>query len=1230
MANILGRLVGSKGPSRELRDALKALLLESQDLFDQAVGHVHDGSTPEVLMALDGRDTSAVNSVMGAPGSATSYRWVDQALAGRTREVTGSTPDQISAARSDLYEVDGSLTIEQEVRLARLLTAIATDVEGAREGVPAWLTVLVNDVATSAAAHQRCKHPAAGRRERWTPEHVERVAREGGVADPVTTTIRVLLEDPAPSSWRDNPLAIFHTRADLESYLVEHRAETTVAVPKLSAAGRTVFLKIVSARLVPTFVDVVASRVADPAKGVRKEAGLLVAKADEKKQVELLAPLLLTAPSSVLGDLADRIAALPGGAPAIEERLAQVKGARAAALTKALDRAKVLEAPVAAIEVPPFETLAETDVTDDLVQVGEAAAAETIARAEKTLAEKGLQDPHGWQRKNAQRQRKDAAALSGSDFRRLGEVLRGADGAGSADDAGVRRAALFVTGNHLLSKVPGATLLHRLRLAALTSRSSHFSWYHVVPDLTPDIDLRAIAEALHSSGLSQAEVDGAVDAFVFSDWHWIGEPLEPAAVWPYYAERLQILERHLAGVDNGSHAAARALAILSAFPAVPAELLPRVTSLALGEGKTYRHAAQMTLEAHPGVRLLAEQGLSDSKTEIRTTAAVWVQRLGDPESLPALRTALAKEKREVVRAALLSALEALGEDISEHLSPERLLAEASKGLKAKPPASMSWFPYAGLPQVAWADGTPVPPEVVRWWAVLAVKLKAPSGAGLIQRYVSLLDAPSRASLGRFALSAWIAQDTLNPTQEESRVYAEERAQSSYDSAQKWIKQRPGNQWAQEQAALSVEDHYRAYYRSHQATYLGSATADKGLLALTVGMPGGELATAVQRYLKTHNGRRSQAESLVRALAANGEQAAIQLLLAISRRFKQASVQEVARGLAEQLAEDRGWTADQLADRTIQTAGFDDDGVLRLDLGNRVITGRITEKFTLELSNAEGKVIKALPATRADDDPELYKAAKAQLSASRKELKAVVALQTARLYEAMCTGRTWTAEEFTEYVTGHPVMSRLAARLVWVSDPGTPTQRAFRPGDGALIDADDEDVTLTAGGQVGLAHAVTLGAEAAATWREHLVDYQVAPLFDQLDGVLPEIAAGATLIDDHKGWLTDSFSIRGRATKLGYVRSAAEDAGWFTAYCKPYPSVGLRVDLEFTGAYLPEENIAAAMTDLVVVRTDRKLGTTGRVPLAEVPTVLLAEAYRDYVRVAEAGSFDADWARKSSY
>ena len=50
---------------------------------------------------------------------------------------------------------------------------------------------------------------------------------------------------------------------------------------------------------------------------------------------------------------------------------------------------------------------------------------------------------------------------------------------------------------------------------------------------------------------------------------------------------------------------------------------------------------------------------------------------------------------------------------------------------------------------------------------------------------------------------------------------------------------------------------------------------------------------------------------------------IQLLLSLSRRYRTASVQEKARNLVTQIAERNGWSSDELADRTIPTAGFDD-------------------------------------------------------------------------------------------------------------------------------------------------------------------------------------------------------------------------------------------------------------------------------------------------------------------
>ena len=170
--------------------------------------------------------------------------------------------------------------------------------------------------------------------------------------------------------------------------------------------------------------------------------------------------------------------------------------------------------------------------------------------------------------------------------------------------------------------------------------------------------------------------------------------------------------------------------------------------------------------------------------------------------------------------------------------------------------------------------------------------------------------------------------------------------------------------AREWAAIPVEQHIRDAYAQHQATYLGSAAAHRGLLALTTRVPGIELADAVQSYIRNHGARRAQVDSLMYALYGNGQPAAVQLLLSVSRRFKQASVQATAARLVEDLADRRGWTADELADRTIPTAGFDADALLHLDFGSRTFLGRATPSGTIELSTADGKPIKALPAARA--------------------------------------------------------------------------------------------------------------------------------------------------------------------------------------------------------------------------------------------------------------------------
>ncbi|MCL2092472.1 MAG: DUF4132 domain-containing protein [Micrococcales bacterium] len=756
----------------------------------------------------------------------------------------------------------------------------------------------------------------------------------------------------------------------------------------------------------------------------------------------------------------------------------------------------------------------------------------------------------------------------------------------------------------LASQVPSLGLRHLLRLRGL---EDHPEW--ICQHVDPETDLRAVADVLaeHFATSSDRPGGGRAPGSIqqFQEVQQViralaREVVAPQAAWPWLYEHPEVTRGWLTGSAGDQTAA---LQILACFPRVPSYLVSLVASVALGESKTNRWLARRALASYPTVRALAEQGLTDGKAVTRTAAAGWLAAIGDDAALPALRTALGQERREVVRAALLGALKTLGADLTAELSPERLATEAAKGLKGKPPASMAWFDLDRLPALRWADGSAVAPQVIRWWVVLAVKAKNPDGSGLLDLYLSLLHPDDADRLGRTVLHAWIDQDLRRPDPAESQAY--------------------------------VQSHPWLSYAAHQAHFAGSAIADKGMLALTTRMSGADLAPTVQGYLRDRAERAahvgssqagtSQAQALLHALYGNGQPAALQLLLSIARRYKQATVQAKAMELVEQLAEARGWTADELADRTIPTAGFDTDRALHLDLGPRQVLGHLTSTGTITLSVA-GKTVKSMPAQRVDDDPERYAAAKKQLATARKEVKAVLALQTSRLYEAMCTGRTWAVADWQQHFADHPLVRDLAARLIWTQHPDAAVARgAFRlTDDGTCVDTDDEQVTLDPGSRVGLAHATTLGPQATAAWREHLADYEITPPFSQLDTPALDLPAQTTVIDDLKGHLTDSFAIRSVATKRGYARGPVEDGGWFYEYTKTFTSQGLVAVLEFTGTRLPVENTPAATKSLTFRQGRRRL------PLSEVPPVLAAECYADYTALAALGPYDPDWESKSQY
>ena len=800
-------------------------------------------------------------------------------------------------------------------------------------------------------------------------------------------------------------------------------------------------------------------------------------------------------------------------------------------------------------------------------------------------------------------ERRQLEQVTDADIDRLIAIADGAEGElpSSLQDHDVRA---------LVRACPHLHLLHRARIEARSQRPD-FAELLYDPSVKR-LDPRAVEQVLRATDLPERDW-----ATWFGNWLWYHH--DPHSVWPWALANPDLVVERL----RDTRLAAQALQTLEHMPTIPEQILPTLVQIAIGPSTVNRPPARRIVARYPRAGDLAARALTGGAKQ-REAAAQWLAELADPTAVVALREALARETSPRPRAALLGALAACDERAAELIPPRALEAEAERGLKRRPPASLAWFDADALPALRWADGTAVDPRVARWWVVLADRLKDPSGHGMFELYLDRLDAADAAALGSHVLRAWIAQDTIRPPEEESRAHAELEGRRNHDRAQRDLARAIGTEqedYARRQAAVPLSRHVERAYRYHHQLFPGSAIADKGLLALTVRMDGAELARAVRDYEATcwrwQGGHRAQLAALMTALAANGHPDALALLQSAARGHTMRSIQKTATALLEQVARWRGWSADELADRMIPTAGFDDDGALRLSYGERTVIARPTPEGGVVLTDADGKPLKSLPAARASDDPGEADAAKKRLGSARRQVKAAMSLQTARLYEAMCASRTWPADQWRELLADHPLVGRLVTRLIWEA---LPDGVRFRPAeDGALLGADDAAVVLAPGAVVRLAHRTALSGAEADAWRRHLADYEVSPPFDQLGATAPDVPADAVAIQSPGGRrVTTVFALRRAATKRGYRRAPAGDGGWFWNYLKEFPSLGLTATINFSGARLPEEDGPCAVDDLEV----RRGGAP--VALGRVPPVLLAECCADFAALAALGRPDPHW------
>ncbi len=709
-----------------------------------------------------------------------------------------------------------------------------------------------------------------------------------------------------------------------------------------------------------------------------------------------------------------------------------------------------------------------------------------------------------------------------------------------------------------------------------------------------------------------------------------------ADVWPFVARHQDLVVRTLAenNASDWHFSRARLFTAIGTLPSPPPILVNSLFELALGSAKGDRALAQEALKNLEGKEARITSALESGKAEVRTVAAQWLGRLRHAPAVPALEQAVRKEKHDLAKGAMLDALQALGRPVEAYLDRGSLAKDAAKFIAKGLPKELDWFPWAALPVVHWADTqAAIAPEVLQWLIAQACKQKSPEPNAVLRKLCGLMQPREREALGQYVLDAWLAEDVRPLSHDEALVRARSAAQGQRNGMNAYPQFYQGNPMLQ----MSVDELTAHLLPGFLRQPLGSATGSKGLLAMAAACCAERAAPPVQRYLKEWYGTRAhQGKALIAMLAWIEHPSATQLMLSVGSRFRTKSFQEEATKQAEALAERKGWTLAELADRTIPSGGFDETATLTLSYGPRCFTARLLPDFKVELFNPEGKKITALPEPRQDDDEAQAKEAKKAFSAAKKEIKSIVDLQTDRLYEALCTARDWPVADWRDYLLQHPVLRHLVQRLVWIETAEDGATRVFRPlDDGSLTDVNDDPLELAAGTRVRLAHDSLIDAEQVSAWRQHLADYAVKPLFQQFGKgsyTLPADQADATDVREFRGHMLEAFALRGRATKLGYSRGSTEDGGWFFTYEKRFPTLGLLAVIEFTGNGLPEENRNVALHHLSFAATgEGDRWSRAALPLSKVPKVLLSECHDDLRLIAAEGTgLDPDWEKKSEY
>ncbi len=278
---------------------------------------------------------------------------------------------------------------------------------------------------------------------------------------------------------------------------------------------------------------------------------------------------------------------------------------------------------------------------------------------------------------------------------------------------------------------------------------------------------------------------------------------------------------------------------------------------------------------------------------------------------------------------------------------------------------------------------------------------------------------------------------------------------------------------------------------------------------------------------------------------------------------------------KRFAELRGLSEAEVYEKYLFDFGFDEKGTRVFDLGVTEVEAALTPELTLSLCDrGSGKKLRAMP--KKGIDPAVHKKASDELADLRANLKKAVRIKTDRLFDDYLNAREFPAAQWQKSYLCNPLLTAVAALLVWEQSGNFFTLGACGP-----VDSAGQDYSIT-DAPVRIAHPMEMTDGERIAWQKYYAAHGLKQPFTQVwEPVYNEIEIRE---DRYKGCLIHSYYLKNQEKRGIYVE------WWDNGYTGNHVFKITGFDVEADGDYDKQGKLALEILSLHALEWNRRTNT----------------------------------------